>query len=74
MKNKRKMLYYSLIALSIILFIVSISVLGSTKIVAPIFLAVSIYLFIGAVIKLCKTNNKLKNNIICILDLLFWLP
>lgn len=71
---KNKILYYFLIILSIILFIISISVLNNTKIIAPILIVISIYLFLGAIIKLCKTNDKLKDTVICFLDLLFWLP
>lgn len=71
---KNKMLYIFLIILSIMLFIISISVLNNTKFVAPIIIVISVYLFLGSIIKLCKTNDKLKNTIICALDLLFWLP
>lgn len=74
MRNQNKILYYLLIMLSVFLFIISISVLGNTKIIAPIFIVISIYLLIGAIIKLCKTNDKLKNTILCAFDLLFWLP
>lgn len=71
---KNKMLYYILIMFSIILFLVSIFLLDNTKIIAPVIIVISIYLFVGAIIKLCKTNNKLKNTILCALDLLFWIP
>jgi hypothetical protein len=71
---KNKMLYYILIMISIILILVSLFLLDNTKIIAPIIIVISIYLFLGAIIKLCKTNNKLKNTILCALDLLFWLP
>lgn len=74
MKNKNKIIYYTLIVLSIILFIVAVILLNNTKIVAPIIIVISLYLFIGAIIKLCKINNKLKNSVLCTLDLLFWLP
>lgn len=72
MKNKG--LYYILIVLSIILLIVSIWLFNDTKFIAPIMILESIYLFLGAIIKLCKTSNKLKDKLICTLDLLFWLP
>ena len=71
MKNKG---YIFLIILSIILFVISISILNNTKFIAPVIIVVSIYLFLGAVIKLCKKIDKLKNTVICALDLLFWLP
>lgn len=74
MKNKNKMLYCILTVFSVILFIASVSLLNDTKIMAPIIIVISIYLFLGAIVKLCKTNDKLKNTVICALDLLFWLP
>lgn len=72
--KKNKILYYTLIVLSIILFLVSIFLLNNTMILEPIIIAISVYLFIGAIIKLCKMNNKLKNTILCAIDLLFWIP
>ncbi len=71
---KNKILYYFLIVLSITLFVISISVLNHTKMIAPVIIVMSVYLFLGAIIKLCKTNEKLKNTMVCVLDLLFWLP
>ena len=73
MKNNKK-IYYSLMIISITLFIVTILLLNDTKIIAPIIIVLSMYLFVGSIIKLCKTNYKLKNSILCALDLLFWLP
>lgn len=72
MKNKK--LYYIVMIVSIILFVISISVFSNTTILGPIMIVISIYLFIGVIIKLCKQNEKLKNTILCALDLLFWLP
>lgn len=72
--KKKKTLFLILIIISLILFLLSITVLDNTKIIAPIFIVISIYLFLGALIKLCKMNDKLKNNIICMIDLLFWIP
>lgn len=69
-----KKVYYLLIAVAIVLFGISIWLFNDTKFVAPIMIVVSIYLFLGAIIKLCKTNKKLKDTLICYLDLLFWLP
>ncbi len=71
---KNKIFYYFLLILSIMLFMLSIFVLDNTKVIAPIIIVISIYLFLGSVIKICKTNKKLKNTVICALDLLFWLP
>ncbi len=72
--KKKIYLYVSLIALSILLFIIAMTILGTTKFIAPIVIVISIYLFVGSLIKLCRMNDKLKNTIICTLDLLFWLP
>lgn len=71
---KMKTIYYFIMIISLTLFIIAITLLNNTKLLAPIVIVISIYLFLGALIKLCKTNNKLKNTFICILDLLFWLP
>lgn len=73
MKNNKKV-YYSLMLLSIIMFIVTIILLNDTKIIAPIIIVISVFLFLGSIIKLCKTNENLKNTILCALDILFWLP
>ncbi len=72
--KKKISLYVSLIIVSILLFIIAMTILGNTKFIAPIIIVISIYLFVGSLIKLCKMNNKLKNTVICIIDLLFWLP
>lgn len=73
MKNK-KMLYIILILVSIGLFALSITVLDSTKFIAPVIIVLSIYLFLGSLMKLCRTNDKLKDSVIFAIDLLFWLP
>lgn len=62
------------ILVSVILVIVSMTALGNTKILAPMVIVLSLYLFLGCVIKLCKMNEKLKETIICAVDLLWWLP
>ncbi len=69
-----KMVYCGLILLSVVLILISMTFLSETIIAAPVLIVLSLYLSIGALIKLCKTNEKLKNTIICALDLLFWLP
>lgn len=73
MKNK-KIFYYNLMIASIILFIGTICLFNHTKIIAPILIVACIYLFIGSIIKCCKTSPKLKNTVLCMIDLLFWLP
>lgn len=72
--KKKIFLYVGLIILSLILFIISMTFLGDTKFIAPVIIVISLYLFVGSLIKLCKMNDKLKDTILCALDLLFWLP
>lgn len=72
--KKKIYLYVGLIILSLIFFIISMTFLGNTKFIAPVIIVISLYLFVGSLIKLCKMNDKLKDTILCALDLLFWLP
>lgn len=72
--KKKIALYLTTIFVAIALFIVSMTVLGETKLVAPIVIVISVYLFIGSIIKLCKLNDRLKDLVITAIDLLFWLP
>lgn len=66
--------YVSLIIVSVLLFIISMTFLGNTRFAAPVIIVMSIYMFAGSLIKLCRMNDKLRNTVICALDLLFWLP
>lgn len=70
----KKIIYLIMLAVSIILFVLSFSILANTEWIGGIVIGISIYLFLGSLIKLCKTNEKLKNTLICAIDLLFWLP
>lgn len=72
--KKKIALYLFTMFVSIVLFVLSMTVLGETKLAAPIIIVVSIYLFIGSIIKLCKLSNRFKNSVILTLDFLFWLP
>lgn len=72
--KKNKKMYYVLLIIALILVILAFTLLEETIILGPVTIVISIYLFLGALIKLCKQNNKLKNTILCTLDLLFWLP
>ncbi len=72
--KKKISLYVSLILVSVLLFIIAMTILGNTKLIAPVMIVFSIYLFAGCIIKLCRLNDKLKNAVICALDLLLWLP
>lgn len=71
---KKSILYWTGIIISIIFVTVSMTILGNTQILAPALIVFSIYLFIGCLIKLCKMNEKLKDTVICTIDLLWWLP
>lgn len=70
----KKSFYMAGIAVSVILVVLSMTILGETNILAPVLIVLSIYLFAGCIIKLCKMNEKLKNTILCTIDLLWWLP
>ncbi len=72
--GKKIALYSFTILLAIILFIVSMTVLGETKLAAPIIITVSVFLLVGSIIKLCKLSDRFKDSVLTALDLLFWLP
>ena len=69
-----KKIYYIMLAISLILFVLAFTVLANTEWVGGIVIGISIYLFLGSIIKICKTNDKLKNTLVNSIDLLFWLP
>ncbi len=72
---KKKIALYSFtIIVAIILFVVSMTILGETELAAPIIIVISAYLFVGSLIKFCKLNDRFKNLVITALDILFWLP
>ena len=70
----KKYLYISVMLSSIVLFALAMTVFSSTKMIAPLIIVLGLYLFVGGLVKLCKMNEKLKNTVVCSLDLLFWLP
>lgn len=69
-----KKIYPIILIISVILFILSFTVFANTEWIGGILIGISIYLFLGSIIKMCKRNDKLKNKIICSIDILFWLP
>lgn len=73
-KYMKKIIYPCILLLSLILFILSFTVFANTEWLGGIIIGISIYLFLGSLIKICKTNDKLKDMLICLIDLLFWLP
>ena len=70
----KKIIYIIILLISLILFVLSFTVLANTKWIGGVFIGIGIYLFLGALIKLCKTHDKLRNTVICAIDLLCWLP
>lgn len=70
----KKLLYSIILLISLLLFILSFTVFANTEWIGGISIGVGIYLFLGVLIKLCKTNDNLKDTIICAIDLLCWLP
>lgn len=72
--KKKISLYVSLLIVSILLFVVAMTILGNTKFIAPVIIVISLYLFVGSLIKLCKVDDNLKNIVVNMIDLLFWLP
>lgn len=75
MKNTNKKGLYIILLLLSLTFIALMFVLEKPDgILGFILFLISLYTAIGSLIKLCKISQKFKNNIINILDLLFWLP
>lgn len=72
--KKKIALYIIIQVIAILLCVIAIAFLDNTKVIAPTIIVISIYLFVGSIIKLCQMNAKLKDTILCSLDLLFWLP
>ena len=72
--QKRILLYISSVIASVLLFMSAIFVFGSTRFIAPVVITISLYLFVGSMIKLCRMNSLLRSTMICAIDLLFWIP
>lgn len=71
---KKAILYILGMLVSVAMVVFDMTVIGDTQILAPVLLTLSVYLFVGCLIKLCKMNDKLKDTVLCAIDLLFWLP
>lgn len=71
---KKALLYIAGILIAVAMICFSLTVLADTQIIAPAIIGVSIYLILGFIIKLCRMNDKIKNTVICTIDLLFFLP
>lgn len=72
MKNNKK-LYVCLLIISIIAMIVCF-ITDVEGIVGYILFLFSLYIFFGSIIKICKISDRFKNNLINIVDILFWIP
>lgn len=70
----KRMRYVAGIVLAVVLGTVAVTVWGNTRVLGPLLLVFGIYLLLGCLIKLCKTHEKLKDTILCAIDLLWWLP
>lgn len=70
---KKTILYVTLLILSIIIFTLLV-IFNAKGIFGLIGVLLSIYLFLGSIIKLCKSSKKFKNGFLNFIDLLFWLP
>ena len=69
-----EIIYPLLLIISLILFALAFTVFANTEVLGGLVIAVSLYLFLGSLIKICKKNRKLKNTFSSVIDLLFWLP
>ncbi len=72
-KKKKIILYISLLIISILICTLSLS-FNVNGILGFILVLLSIYLFVGCLIKLIRLSNKFKIGFLSFLDLLFWLP
>ena len=61
---KKITLYVVGIIISIFLIIASMTVLGNTKILAPVLIVLCAYIFMGCLIKLCKLNEKDRKSVV----------
>lgn len=76
MKRKNKIiLYVLLLILGLVVFISEIFIFQKPDGIAGLIICIiSIYLFLGSIVKLCKLSEKLTDTFLNALDLLFWLP
>ena len=76
MKRKSKLILYSfLLILGLLIFVFELFIFQKPDgIVGLIICIISIYLFLGSIVKLCKLSEKFANALPSFLDLLFWLP
>lgn len=56
------------------MLLLAFTVFAKTQWLGGAFIGLGIYLLLGAIIKLCKASEKLKDTVLTAIDLLFWLP
>lgn len=74
MDKKKKIILYSILLLLSIIAFVLIYVFDASGIIGYLITLLTLYIFLGSVIKLCRLSEKFKNGIINFIDLLFLLP
>ena len=73
MRNSIAFWILSIIA-SVLLFMIAITVFDNTIITAPIIMTISLFLFVGSIVKLCKLNATIKNIVVSFLKAWFDIP
>ena len=72
MKNNKKL--YLILLIASIISMVLCFLFDANGVFAYILFIFSLYIFLGSIIKLCMISEKLKNNVINFIDILFWIP
>ncbi len=74
-RNKKLILYGSLLILGLLVFILELFIFQKPDGVVGLIICIgSIYLILGSTVKLCKLSKSFANALPDLLDLLFWLP
>lgn len=73
MNNRKIILYFVLLMVSMLIFAFAI-IFNASGVLGFLITIFSIYLFVGCIIKLCKLSPKFKSNFLDFIDSLFWLP
>ena len=74
-KKQKLILYGALLSLSILVFVLEIFVFQKPNgMLGFLICMASIYLSLGSMIKLVILSERFKNEILNLIDLLFWLP
>lgn len=74
-KEKKLLLYGSLLATALIVFVLEIFVFQKPDgFLGLAICCTSVLTILGSTVKLCKLSPKFENTFISMLDILFWLP